>query len=595
MKIITIHGIRRKNKWYKTLAALDEIDNNKYEFVAFDYGYFHIGKFLTKRSIYNVVKKFQKFYSDHIDPNDPPPSVVCHSFGSYIWLTSIEKYPSIKFDRVLLCGTILNPEVNIVKYFKKKQIKQLRHEYGLEDGVVGFSKIVLGENAGNSGKEGFLNIPNKYKKFIEQEELSFEHSDYFLPIHMKTSWIPFLIGGKTFKFNTDILDTKILDRLYSNREVTNTESSHAIFSARIDVKGNYYARYLREGINTKNHDMRFYDIITSADAVHEFEEMQFMALDNNKNRLSVSVIDDSYQKKYVRVNFKDPIKQGSVFSFEYRFLWKSTIGLITGDTDFFWIRDCRHVSIYLNFPKELIAPRLYLVKDNSIVQELRICRRMENNKSVTYFLDFDNKDQNDGIIFYFDGQDNQINIEGVDYLSAGVDIESKDSNIYTIERCKEEDIKEIYKIELTIERSNAATESILYERLNLFPEGFLVVKDSDNKIVGYLESVVLHDFKFCKFEEIYNFPLHFSPYGKTLYVIFIAVHPKCRGQYLGLELVKSIVEFARRYGADRVKLVAKDNRIGLYQKCGFDYIKELPAFLEGVSGKSIVMQYNLRS
>jgi ribosomal protein S18 acetylase RimI-like enzyme len=105
----------------------------------------------------------------------------------------------------------------------------------------------------------------------------------------------------------------------------------------------------------------------------------------------------------------------------------------------------------------------------------------------------------------------------------------------------------------------------------------------------------LNDFKFYRFEEIDDFPLHFSPFGDTLYVIFVAVHPDWRGKHLGLALVKSIVEFARRYGVSHVKLVAKDNRIGLYQKCDFDYIKELPDFLEGIQGKNIVMKNNLKS
>lgn len=595
MKIITIHGIRRKNKWHKKLEELDEIDNDKHEVIPFDYGYFHLGKFLTKRSREKVISKFQQFYSDNIDPDDPPPSIVCHSFGSFIWYSSIDKYPSIKFDRVLLCGTILNPSVNLAKYFKKKQIKQLRHEYGLKDGVVRFSKTVLGENAGDSGKSGFLNIPKKYKKYIEQEELSFDHSDYFLPLHMKTSWVPFLIGGKTFKFNADILDSRILDRLYKNCVSTNSNSTSAIYSARIDEGGNYHARYIREGINSSDCDMRLYDICTSADAVHDFDDMKFMALGANKERLSVSLRDDGYQRKHIRVNFREPVKKGAVYKFEYRFMWKSTIGLTTGDTDHFWIGDCRHVSIYLTFPNELLAPRFYLIKDRGIVDELRILRKEEKNGSVTYYVEFDNEDGNDGIIFYFDGQDTQVKIEGIKYLSMPQQIKSREGVDFSVERCKEEHIKEIYEIEKKIEKGNAATEGILYERLKLFPEGFLVIKNPDGKVVGYLESLVWHDFKFCKFDDIRDFPLHFSPYGDTLYVIFVAVHPSWRKKYLGLALVGAIVEFSRQYGVGKVKLVAKDKRIGLYQKCGFDFVKELPSFIENNKGTNIVMKNDLRS
>jgi len=246
-------------------------------------------------------------------------------------------------------------------------------------------------------------------------------------------------------------------------------------------------------------------------------------------------------------------------------------------------------------PCELIMPRFYLIKGKSIVDELRLLRRKEKDGSVTYFLEFDNEEKSEGIIFYFDGQEEVIKSDGIGYLSSPKIVTSKDGKEFSIQKCNEEDIIEIYKIEQIIEKSNAATENILYERQKLFPEGFLVIKNSDNKIVGYLESVIWHDFKFCRFEDISDFSLHFSPYGDTLYIIFVAVHPKWRKQYLGLALVRTAVEFAKQYGVDKVKLVAKDSRIGLYQKCDFDFVKELPDFLEGVKGTNIVMKNSLKS
>ncbi len=242
----------------------------------------------------------------------------------------------------------------------------------------------------------------------------------------------------------------------------NSESTSAIYAARIDGEGNYYARYSRKGINSSDREMRSYDVCTSADAVHNFNDMKFLALGQNKEILSVSPEDDEYQRKRIRINFKEPVKKGDVYSFEYRFMWKSTIGLYTGDTDHFWIGDCRHVSICLTFPHELLTPRFYLVKDKNIIDELRLLRREEANESVTYFMEFDNEDENDGIIFYFDGQDSDMSIDGISYLSSPEIVNSKNGEKFSIRRCNEDDIRDIYKIEQIIEKSNAATESVLH-------------------------------------------------------------------------------------------------------------------------------------
>jgi ribosomal protein S18 acetylase RimI-like enzyme len=166
---------------------------------------------------------------------------------------------------------------------------------------------------------------------------------------------------------------------------------------------------------------------------------------------------------------------------------------------------------------------------------------------------------------------------------------SKNGTQYSIKPCHPNDIKDVYAIESKIESGNAAQESTLFERLNMFPNGFLIAKNEKGKVVGYLESVIWNDIAFDRFDEICDFPLHYDPSGDTLYIIYVAVEERSRGLYIGLELVRAAIDLALSLRVKRIKLVAKDNRIGLYQKCGFSYIKELPNFLSSKTTKNILM------
>ena len=102
MKLITIHGIRRKNKWYETLAEFDEIEANNIEAIHFEYGYLDLLRFFIPYFRNKIIESFQKFYSSNIDISDDAPSIVCHSFGTFIFFNAINTYDVIKFNKVKL-------------------------------------------------------------------------------------------------------------------------------------------------------------------------------------------------------------------------------------------------------------------------------------------------------------------------------------------------------------------------------------------------------------------------------------------------------------------------------------------------------------
>jgi len=582
MKILTIHGIRRKQKWYEEFKDLPIWEENNIEVINFEYGYFSLLQFLNPRSRAKVLKKFQQFYSNNFDPKKPP-SVVCHSFGSYIFFSSIKKYQSIKFDKVILCGSILSEKTEWREFFVRNQIRFLYNDYGKLDAIVRFSAYVI-KGCGKSGQTGFQDIPSKYKDVFVQKNNYFEHSDYFLEIHMRESWANILLPGKKFNYKKLILRNDVIERVYTNISSQDIEYSKIEYYARIDEKGNYYARYNKTGINKSDMPISRYQINTTADATHSGDDMCFNAFDGSGNRLMVTQTEDHVQYKSFNIHFNSTIKKNENFSIKYMFRWKETINK-SGDTDHFEINKANNILVTVNFKTKLKSPKFFVLEKKILVDELQANYKTEIDGTHSYTIEYINDANRDGIIFYFEGSD-MVMKQGARILRRSKG--SKTTNPYQIIKCTNSDIRDVYRIETEVELSNAASESTLKQRMSMFNDGFLVAKEN-NKVVGYIESLIWNTYDFTRFEEIKDFPVLYDQGGDELYIIFLAVKESYRKNGIGMSLLSAIEDVAIKYGVRWLKLVAKDDLVAYYKKSGFHEIKELPDFLPNREYKSTLM------
>ena len=76
MRIITIHGIRRKNRWYETLANFKELETYGVKVHHFEYGYLDIFRFLMPHYRNKIINHFQEYYSKLMEEEKEPPSIV---------------------------------------------------------------------------------------------------------------------------------------------------------------------------------------------------------------------------------------------------------------------------------------------------------------------------------------------------------------------------------------------------------------------------------------------------------------------------------------------------------------------------------------
>jgi hypothetical protein len=115
------------------------------------------------------------------------PSIVAHSFGSYIVGYAILKYQNLRFDKIIFCGSILPVDFPWATILDRGQVNYVRNEYGVKDIWVRSSEWFIG-GAGSSGQTGFKNQHCR----LQQAEFHFDHSEYFESGHMHQFWIPFL-------------------------------------------------------------------------------------------------------------------------------------------------------------------------------------------------------------------------------------------------------------------------------------------------------------------------------------------------------------------------------------------------------------------
>jgi hypothetical protein len=192
--VIAIHGVRTHADWHKKFAQILNDRGNRFRL--YDYGFYRLHRFLFSRSRQHQVNLFHEEFNriilehkDILDLNDPlrRPSVVAHSFGTFILGECLRKYRHVRFDKILLVGSILPCDFDWADIFAHEQANFVRNERGLYDWVVPLAPWVA-KLTGPSGNDGFTFVGSGF----EQDHFpKYGHSDFFWHGHITDKWLPF--------------------------------------------------------------------------------------------------------------------------------------------------------------------------------------------------------------------------------------------------------------------------------------------------------------------------------------------------------------------------------------------------------------------
>lgn len=194
--ITSLHGFKSHGKWQSNLS--NYVSSKSLPTFNFDYGY----QFLSCLVPGFKSRIIQKFYHQYclliknkdykIDITSPyrRPSIVVHSLGSYILCQALLKHQDIKFDKIILCGSIVDVDFDWDTILKRNQAHFVRNEYSSQDDIVKWGWILTRSFKNFSGLKGFACNSNAF----EQAKFDyFEHSTFFDGNHMQTNWLPFFL------------------------------------------------------------------------------------------------------------------------------------------------------------------------------------------------------------------------------------------------------------------------------------------------------------------------------------------------------------------------------------------------------------------
>jgi len=155
----------------------------------------------------------------------------------------------------------------------------------------------------------------------------------------------------------------------------------------------------------------------------------------------------------------------------------------------------------------------------------------------------------------------------------------------------QENISDILRIEQSIESDYPANRQILVDRLEMFPDGFLIAKN-EHQLIGYIESCIWCENSFSKYQDICQFSNFHCLNGTILFVIFIGVDKRFQKMGVGSLLIKELkTRIKQKYPhIQRIHLVSKEQYVNaFYRKNGFRIIKQLPDYLPEYTG--VLMEY----
>jgi pimeloyl-ACP methyl ester carboxylesterase len=191
--IFPLHGIRTFAPWQKALSDLVARHGWVCRLQRWSYGRFRLLGFLTPASREAKLNWFHRQYDDEITDlrlfpeQGRTPSVVAHSFGTYILGYALLRFPFIRFNKVILCGSILPRDFPWDLLIARGQVQAVRNEFSARDKWVKLVHMFV-RGTGPSGAFGFTCAHER----LEQQKFDYEHGEYFGVDHMEDRWVPFL-------------------------------------------------------------------------------------------------------------------------------------------------------------------------------------------------------------------------------------------------------------------------------------------------------------------------------------------------------------------------------------------------------------------
>ena len=108
--VVALHGISTHAAWQRMFSEVAHRHGVSAHVDRWNFGHFSVLRFLMPGARMAKVRWFRETYQQEFRESTQIgalPSIVAHSFGTYILGNALLRHPNLRFDKVLLCGSIL--------------------------------------------------------------------------------------------------------------------------------------------------------------------------------------------------------------------------------------------------------------------------------------------------------------------------------------------------------------------------------------------------------------------------------------------------------------------------------------------------------
>jgi hypothetical protein len=192
--VFPLHGIRTHAEWIRAFSQLAAEHDWQSREASWNFGRFSLLGFLSPWGRASKEQWFVNTYVQELDVghlnlnSERLPSLVAHSFGCYLVGYAMLKYDGLRFNKIILCGSILPTDFPWDDLLESGRVRSVRNEFGIRDPWVKLVRHFV-RGSGSSGARGIA--PERQHPRLEQKKFVFNHAEYFVRAHMK-SWIDFL-------------------------------------------------------------------------------------------------------------------------------------------------------------------------------------------------------------------------------------------------------------------------------------------------------------------------------------------------------------------------------------------------------------------
>ncbi|MCA0275239.1 MAG: hypothetical protein LCH86_04460 [Proteobacteria bacterium] len=204
--VLLIHGIRTAAWWQSRIAWVIE-QQTAATVIPIKYGYFDILRFWCPLGLCRsgpIEKLRQQIEGVANTYKDRPLIIFAHSYGTYALTRVIDQNPFFRFDRVILCGSIVPSTYDWRKVHDQIKGDEKRdavvNECGTRDiWPVLAQSITWGYGATGTYGFGTFNVRDRFHNLA--------HSEFFSNEFVEKHWIPLVQGDKVTFSKQDIAGT----------------------------------------------------------------------------------------------------------------------------------------------------------------------------------------------------------------------------------------------------------------------------------------------------------------------------------------------------------------------------------------------------